>query len=85
MSWEQITVTLKLKCSTVQTAYNRWEKHGVFKRKMGEERGMMGSNNTAKPKTIKDIDLNDSTINERKVPSTPHFLNQFRSPPLSNA
>jgi hypothetical protein len=28
MSWGQITATLKLKRSTVQTAYNRWEKHG---------------------------------------------------------
>jgi hypothetical protein len=52
---------------------------------MSEERGMMGSNNTAKPKTIKDLDLNDGSMNEITVAHTPHFLNQFRSPPLSNA
>jgi hypothetical protein len=73
MSWGQIAATLKLERSTVQTVYNRWEKHGVFKRKMSEEQEMMGSNNTAKPKTIKDLDLNDSSMNEVKVAYTPHF------------
>jgi hypothetical protein len=38
-----------------------------------EERGMMVSNNTAKSKTIKDLDLNDSSMNVIKVASTPHF------------
>jgi hypothetical protein len=46
---------------------------------------MMGSHKTVKPKTIKDLDLNDSSMNEIKVADTPHFLNQFRSPLLSNA
>jgi hypothetical protein len=58
----------------------RGSEHG-----MSEERGMMGSNDTAKPKTIKDLDLNDSRMDEIKVAYTPHFLNQFRSPRLSNA
>jgi hypothetical protein len=84
MSWGQSAATLKLKHSTVQTAYNRWEKHGVFKRKMSEERGMMGSNNRAKPKTIKDFDLNGSSMNEIKFVYTSHVLNQFRSPSVSN-
>jgi hypothetical protein len=34
MSWGQIAAKRKLKRSTVQRAYNRWEKHGVFKKKM---------------------------------------------------
>jgi hypothetical protein len=37
-----------------------------------EKRGMMGSNNTVKPKTIKDLDLNDSSMNEIKVAYTRH-------------
>jgi hypothetical protein len=40
MSWGQITAKLKMKHSTVQTAYNRWEKHGVFQRKMGRPRSI---------------------------------------------
>jgi hypothetical protein len=40
---------------------------------MSEERGMMGSNNTVKSKTIKDFDLNDSSMNEIKAAYTPHF------------
>jgi hypothetical protein len=40
---------------------------------MSEERGMMGSNNTAKPKTIKDLDLNKSSINEIKFAYTLTF------------
>jgi hypothetical protein len=60
---------------------------------MTKERGRMVSNNAAKPKpkpnTIKDLDLdldlNDSNMNEIKVVYTPNFLNQFRSPPITNA
>jgi hypothetical protein len=51
---------------------------------MSEERGMIRSNDIAKPKMIKDLDLNDSSMNEIKVAYTPHLLNQFQSPPLSN-
>jgi hypothetical protein len=40
MSWGQIAAKPKLKRSTVQTADNRWEKHGVFKRKMGRSRSI---------------------------------------------
>jgi hypothetical protein len=40
---------------------------------MSEERAMMGSNNTVKPKTIKDSDLNNSIMNETKAAYTPHF------------
>jgi hypothetical protein len=53
--------------------------------RMSEELEMIGSNNTAKPKTVKDLDLNDNSTNARNVAYIPHFLNQFRSPPLSNA
>jgi hypothetical protein len=40
---------------------------------MSEKRGMIGSNNTVKPKTIKDLNLNDSSMNEVKVAYAPHF------------
>jgi predicted transcriptional regulator len=38
MSWGQIAAKLKLKRSTAQTAYNRWDKHGVLERKKEEGR-----------------------------------------------
>jgi hypothetical protein len=41
---------------------------------MSEERRMMGSNNTAKPKTVKDLDLNDISMNEIKVAT---YLSKF--------
>jgi hypothetical protein len=40
MSWGQIAARLRPKRSTVQMAYNRWEKHGVFKRKIGKPRSI---------------------------------------------
>jgi hypothetical protein len=46
--------------------------HGMSEDR-SEEQGRMGSNNIIKPKTIKDLDLNDSSMNEIKVAYTPHF------------